>query len=97
MKNKIRFILPRLIALTVIVGLASLIMGAIFKLLLVATILFGIGSFAMAKMRRREMRSFKMHKAPVHPGMYSASRTNSAIVPLHKQQRVKNATIVPVY
>ncbi|OOG18124.1 hypothetical protein BWD42_12680 [Sphingobacterium sp. CZ-UAM] len=97
MKNKIRFILPRLIALTVIVGLASLIMGAIFKLLLVATILFGIGSFAMSKMRRREMRSFKMDKAPDHPGMYSASRTNSAIVPLHKQQRVKNATIVPVY
>lgn len=97
MKNKIRFILPRLIALTAIVGLATLIMGAIFKLLLVATILFGIGSFAMAKMRRREMRSFKMDKAPVCPGMYAESRTNSAIVPLHKQQRVKNATIVPVY
>ncbi|WP_293942579.1 MULTISPECIES: hypothetical protein [unclassified Sphingobacterium] len=97
MKNKVRFILPRLIALTVVAGLATLIIGAIFKLLLVASILFGIGSLAMAKIRQREMRSPKMDKAPIYPGMSSASRKNGPIVPLHKQQRVKNATIVPVY
>ena len=97
MKNKIRFILPRLIALTAVAGLATLIIGAVFKLLLVASILFGIGSFAMAKMRRREMGSFKMNAAPIQPNVYSERRTNVGIVPLHKQQRVKNATIVPVY
>lgn len=97
MKNKVRFILPRLIALTLVAGLATLIIGAIFKLLLVACILFGIGSLAMAKIRRREMRSLKMDKAPIYPGMSSASKKDGAIVPLHKQQRGKNATIVPVY
>lgn len=97
MKHKIRFILPRLLALTAIVGFATLIIGTIFKLLLFATILIGIGSFAMSRLRRREMQLPEKEKAPVYPHLYSNAERVMAIVPLHKQQRPKDATIVPVY
>ncbi|WP_312191913.1 hypothetical protein [Sphingobacterium sp.] len=97
MKNKLRFILPRLIALTAIAGLATLIIGTIFKLLLFGTVLFGIGSFAAAKMRRRDRHSLKMDKATVYPNVQRHYNTVVAIVPLKGQQRAKKATIVPVY
>jgi len=96
MKNKLRFILPRLIVLTAIAGIATLIIGTIFKLLLFGTVLFGIGSFAAARMRRRDRHSFKMDKA-VYPNVQRHYNTVVAIVPLNGQQRSKKATIVPVY
>jgi len=97
MKNKLRFILPRLIVLTAIAGLATLIIGTIFKLLLFGTVLFGIGNFAAARMRRRDRHTFKMDKAPVYPNVQRHYNTVVAIVPLKGQQRSKRATIVPVY
>lgn len=69
MKNKLRFILPRLIVLTAIAGLATLIIGTIFKLLLFGTVLFGIGSFAAARMRRRDRQAFKMDRTLVYPNV----------------------------
>ncbi|MDM1292768.1 hypothetical protein HX021_00475 [Sphingobacterium sp. N143] len=97
MKNKLRFILPRLIALTAVVGLASLIIGTIFKLLLFTTILFAIGAFMVAKMRNREIRGLKMGRAPIYPNRHTEARVDRAIVPLQKHRAQKNATIVPVY
>ncbi|WP_293886214.1 MULTISPECIES: hypothetical protein [unclassified Sphingobacterium] len=97
MKNKLRFILPRLIVLTAIAGLATLIIGTIFKLLLFGTVLFGIGSFAAARMRRRDRRAFQMDTTPVHPNVQRHYDTVVAIVPLNAQSRSKRATIVPVY
>lgn len=98
MKNKLRFVWPRLMAITVIAGLATLIIGTIFKLLLCATVLLGIGSFAASRMRTRDRRTFKNQDAKMYPQAFAGSRgKNSAIVPLHKGQRIKNATIVPVY
>jgi hypothetical protein len=97
MKNKIQFILPRLIAVTVIAGLATLIIGTLFKLLVLASILYGIGSIAIAKMRRKERNLVEKDRAPIYPHAHGEPSANMAIVPLHEQQRVKKATIVPVY
>lgn len=97
MKNKLRFTLPRLIVLTAIAGLATLIIGTIFKLLLFGTVLFGIGSFAAARMRRRDRQAFKMDRTPVYPNVHRHYNTAVAIVPLQGQKRARKATIVPVY
>ncbi len=97
MKNKLRFILPRLIVLTAIAGLATLLIGTIFKLLLFGTVLFGIGSFAAARMGRRDRQPFRMDTAPVHPNVQRHYDTVVAIVPLNAKRRSKKATIVPVY
>ncbi|WP_293954603.1 hypothetical protein [Sphingobacterium sp. UBA7855] len=97
MKNKLQFILPRLIVLTAIAGLATLIIGTIFKLLLFGTVLFGIVTFAAARMRRRDRRAFQLDAAPVRPNVQRHYDTVVAIVPLNAKRRSKKSTIVPVY
>ena len=53
MKNNLRFIFPRLIGATVIVGLASFIMFTLFKLMVGILIIGGVATLAMRMAGRR--------------------------------------------
>ena len=98
MKNSFRFIFPRLIAATVIVGLASLILATIFKLLIGVLIIGGIVAAASRLARRgnhalRAGRYAQFSNGGIGPVMNGNHWDNSVTVnanPLHKQ------TIVPI-
>ena len=53
MKNNFRFIFPRLIGATVIVGIASFIMFTLFKLMVGILIIGGVATLAMRMAGRR--------------------------------------------
>ena len=53
MKNNLRFIFPRLIGATVVVGLASLILVTLFKLLLGVLLIGGVATLAMRMAGKR--------------------------------------------
>ena len=96
MKNNFRFIFPRLIGATVIVGLASLIMVTLFKLMIGILLIGGV----VAMFRRIAGKS--------HPGLsnaHSAEDNNLVSVSNHHQwsDRVRvninptqKLTIVPI-
>ena len=96
MKNKIQFIIPRLLVVTAVVGIISLIIGAIFKILLLATILFSVGSLIYAKIKRNRMRERFSHHID-RSQRYYLPHTNQAIVPVQYANRSSKATIIPIY
>ena len=96
MKNKIRFIISRLLVVTAVVGIVSLIIGAIFKILLLATILFAVGSLVYSKIKTHKKNEnynpvFQMRE---HHHLYHG---NQAIVPIQYASRASNPTIIPIY
>ncbi len=98
MKNKIRFILPRLLALTVILGIVTLIIGTLFKLVLLATIAIGIGSLIAAKIRKRKNITTSDSAAISPYPMYAVYRQQqSAIIPMQHAHQGAKKTIVPIY
>lgn len=56
MKNKMLFIMPRLVGATVIVGAAALIISTLFKLLLGLSLIGGVITLAAQKASRRRHR-----------------------------------------
>ncbi len=56
MKNKMLFIMPRLVGATVVVGAAALIVSTLFKLLLGLTLIGGVITLATQKAGRRRNR-----------------------------------------
>lgn len=98
MKNRFRFILPRLLVLTVLLGIATLIIGTIFKLILLITVGIGIASIVSAKIRKRK-RSIVNEQGAISPyPMYAVYRQQqSAIVPMQHAFQENKKTIVPIY
>ncbi|MGO1244758.1 MAG: hypothetical protein ACTJHT_08020 [Sphingobacterium sp.] len=98
MKNKFRFILPRLLVLTVLLGIATLIIGTIFKLILFITVGIGVTSFVSAKIRKRKRSVTSEHGAISPYPMYAVYRQQqSAIVPVQHAFQENKKTIVPIY
>lgn len=98
MKNKFKFILPRLLVLTVLLGLATLIIGTIFKLVLLATVAIGIGSLIAAKIRKKKLLASREQAAISPYPMYAVYRQQqSAIVPMQHTFQESKKTIVPIY
>ncbi|ROH98702.1 hypothetical protein EGI16_19215 [Chryseobacterium sp. G0240] len=93
MNNKMKFILPRLLALTVLAGAAVFILSIVFKLLLAGLILAGIGTFVakmIGKKRERyieystETGNFLPYQSfPTQQKAYSKTqKENLAIIPI---------------
>ncbi|PRD51979.1 hypothetical protein C5749_16915 [Sphingobacterium gobiense] len=83
MKNKFQFLLPRLLLITAVIGLVTIVIGAIFKILLLATALFTIGTLVHAKIQKRRMKA--AHSDPQH-----------AVMPLENSLQ-DTPKIVPIY
>jgi hypothetical protein len=100
MKNKMRFIMPRLIGATVVVGVAALIIGILFKLMLGVVLLAGIVTLISNKVsRRREhyLAGYGQQEMPGFGRMNSFGNNNpwaSKMQPINKAQ--KATTIVPI-
>ena len=99
MKNNFRFIFPRLIGATLLVGIAALVMSIIFKLML-GIILIG-GLVIMAKRlifksnQRMEEGIYERHYyGGVSPLQYQYQSVNQQPANGHPFQ--KSATIVPI-
>lgn len=99
MKHKLRFILPRLIGATVIMGLASMVFFILFKLLLAAAaigIILAIASKFMGKRARRYGDAYT-------PGAYGMKGHKVQAVdyqpmqqPIYTAAKQKSSTIVPI-
>ncbi|WP_313189111.1 hypothetical protein [Sphingobacterium sp.] len=100
MKNKFQLIIPRLLVVTAIAGIATLLIGTIFKVLLVTTILFSIGILVYTKInRRRKHTDYPAYRAafedPIN-GPYLTANPQ-AIVPVQYVNRASKPSIVPIY
>ncbi|AQX04552.1 hypothetical protein ATB99_04900 [Elizabethkingia meningoseptica] len=96
MKNKMRYILPKLIGLTVIAGLATLIIGMVFKLLLAITLIAGIGTLVVSKFRRRRERYFEASQQNLPIGFSPVNDYNFAVKPNYRSSRNENIAIIPI-
>lgn len=96
MKNKMRYILPKLIGVTIIAGLATLVIGMIFKLLLVGTVIAGIGTVIASKFRRRERRYFQEYQENLPIGFDPRNENQFAVKPNYRTARTENIAIVPI-
>lgn len=95
MKNKIRFILPRLIGLTVLAGLLALVIGLIFKLLLVGTLLAGAGMFIASRFKKRQAAMIgNERRKGIAPAYYEMS--SSAIRPQYSAADSADYAIIPI-
>ena len=98
MKHKILFILPRLAGLTLLIGLASLVLFLLFKLLLLAigiSVLVLIAGKIISKARRKWAEGnglewsgnpyFKelQHNGSLQPITHHKSQGTPAIIPIH--------------
>ncbi|WP_400263524.1 hypothetical protein ACFX5U_11355 [Sphingobacterium sp. SG20118] len=95
MKNKMRFIIPKLIGATLIVGLLTFVLGLLFKLLIMCTVLGTAIMLIAAKMRNRKSRKvLHGHRSAISPDPQTESYTavrpqsvdvqsNFAIIPIH--------------
>ncbi|MBV2225609.1 MULTISPECIES: hypothetical protein [Sphingobacterium] len=100
MKNKFQLIIPRLLVVTAIAGIATLLIGTIFKVLLVTTILFSIGTLVYSKIsRRRKHADYPAYRAAFEGtinGPYLTANPQ-AIVPVQYVNRASKPSIVPIY
>lgn len=88
MKNRFLFLLPRLAALTLIAGIASLLLGFIFKLLLAVVVLgtFGVGIATIVKKIKRSKNEWT-------PGLPPHNRSYNTH---HNYSTTTRQTIVPI-
>lgn len=96
MKNKIRFIIPKLLGVTLVVGLLSFVIGLLFKLLVAATILSAAGIFIVSRMRNKKSKKMLREycspiaqdfradaSSPLRPTSQEVQHTNLAIIPIN--------------
>ncbi len=101
MKNKMQFIMPRLIGATVVVGVAALIIGTLFKLMLGFVLLGGIITLISNKVgRRREqyLAGYGQHEMPGFGRMNNFGNNNpltNKMQPINKAAQ-KSTTIIPI-
>lgn len=99
MKNKIRFILPRLIGLTLVIGIISFFIVAIFKILAMLTLTLAIGALVLSRIRKKAMRK----KVPTQRfdstdqaiRLHVAVDTASGIVPVGAKRA--QVAIIPIH
>lgn len=97
MKNKFQFLLPRLLLITAGVGLVTIVIGAIFKILLLATALFTIGTLVHAKIQKRRVKAASMSQGAIQPGLYAHSGPQHAVMPFENSLQANTPKIVPIY
>lgn len=91
--NKIKFILPRLLGVTVLAGIATFILATVFKLLFAGLLLTGIASIVMkiaGKKKEKMMRGkYENSALPEYFG-----RQND---PIFSQVKSENLAIIPIH
>ena len=102
--KKMKFILPRIIGLTVIAGIATLLMSLVFKVLVLASIVGIIVSLVGRKMSRRRqmMQQYGMQgqqgfgQMPGGPESYFGQSPfhRSDVAPVYNAQR--SSAIIPI-
>lgn len=96
MRHNKRYILPKLIGITIIAGVATLIIGTIFKLLLLGSIVAGIGTLITSKLRRREQRNFQAYEKDLPLNFNPKSDYDFAVKPSYRNARKENIAIIPI-
>ena len=99
MKNNFRFIFPRLIGATVVVGLAALIITTLFKLLIGLVVIGGVVSLAGRLAGRNRMMHGNGQYGQIQNGRFGQMNgdqhwANNMTVSASPLQR--SATIVPI-
>ncbi|SDC12826.1 hypothetical protein [Niabella drilacis] len=98
MKHKFFFFLPRLAGLTLLVGLASLVLFLLFKLLLLAIVtgvIIAVAAKILSGVRKKWMTGYQLehgphqhfsglsHNSTINPVMQASSQGIPAIIPIN--------------
>jgi len=90
--NKIKFMLPRLLGVTVLAGIATLILATVFKLLFAGLLLTGIAAVVMKLAgKKREKIGRGQYKNYAFPE-YMGKESN----PVFSQSKSENLAIIPI-
>lgn len=101
MKNKMLFIMPRLVGATVVVGAAALIIAILFKLLLGLTLIGGVITLVASKAGWRRNRLMAQYGRDELPGLGRSNTLGnngfwgSQVISIG-QSIQKGTTIVPI-
>jgi len=97
MKHKILFILPRLAGLTLLVGVASLVLFLLFKLLLLAIVIGVIVTIAakiLSGIRKRWAADYQLEQGPLHP--FRGLNHNGMVQPVTQAPFQTAPAIIPI-
>ena len=88
MKNKINFLLPRLVGATILVGLISIVIATVFKLLFGLALIAGIARIAAGRrskfLKENEQLAFSPIKNFQEPtNVFGRNQSISTIVPIN--------------
>ncbi|MCS4303656.1 MULTISPECIES: hypothetical protein [unclassified Chryseobacterium] len=95
MNNKIKFILPRLLGITIVVGAAVLILSIVFKLLLAGLVLTGIGMFVAKMMGKRHEKQIAYGKETMEFLPYSNTFQKQQKT-AYSHMRKEDLAIIPI-
>lgn len=95
MKNKFRFIMPRLVGATVVAGLAALVIVTVFKLLLGVTILAGAIAI-IARSFSKGHEQLAQYPQGALPDFSNGSAWGGKIQPVTGYSTTKGTSIVPI-
>ena len=96
MKNRTSFIVPKILGITVLVGVATFVLAMVFKLLVAGLVLAGIGTLiakAVGKRRRYFDRQDYYQQAISN---YQFNQDNLALSPM-RQSVSNDSAIIPIY
>lgn len=95
MKKKMRFIMPRLIGATVVLGIAAFIITTLFKLVLGVTILVAVVGLVARKIGRRKQQGLDGQNGAGNMQQFSDNFFGAQVQPI-RQQAQGRSTIVPI-
>ncbi|MBB4805884.1 hypothetical protein HNP38_001156 [Chryseobacterium defluvii] len=96
MNNRIKFILPRLLGITVLAGLAAFVLSMVFKLLLASLFIAAIGSLVAKIIRNKREKHMPYQRFNEKFLPYDndfAVQRKSAFTPMDKE----NLAIIPIH
>lgn len=96
MKNNFRFIFPRLIGATLIVGIATLILATIFKLLIGLVLIGGVIALIKRATGSRRHQLARSHYGQFSDGSFGPFSQNQWAGPAPVNREAEHVTIVPI-
>lgn len=95
MNNTMKFILPKLLGITLLAGAAVFILSMIFKLLFAGLLLAGIGTFIAKMIGKKRERAMKYEKNSNAFLSYQQSFPKQEEM-MYAQVRKENLAIIPI-
>jgi hypothetical protein len=96
MKNNFRFIFPRLIGATLIVGIATLILATIFKLMIGLVLIGGVVALIKRATGSRNHQLTRSHYGQFSNGGFEPYAQNQWSGPVPVNREAEHVTIVPI-